>query len=97
MSLEIVRINRLIRKLNKLKRNLKKNNLEHLSKDETLDYLNDSLDLLANDCDSFCLKLKNQDNDLDNHLLRYQYSCNIAKYLLPFYTNFFLDSSIPKI
>ena len=82
---EILKINRLLRKLNKLKRNLQKNKLENLLEDESLEYINDSLQLLADDCDSFCLKLQNQPNNLDKHLIQYRHSCYLAKYLLPFY------------
>lgn len=82
---EILKINRLLRKLNKLKRNLKKSDLDSLPQDGTLEYLHDSLDLLADDCDSFCLQLQKQPNNLKDHLLMYQQSCQQAKYLLPFW------------
>ena len=82
---EILKINRLLRKLNKLKRNLKKNDLDNLPQDGTLEYLHDSMELLSDDCDSFCLQLQKQPNNLQNHLLMYQQSCQQAKYLLPFW------------
>ena len=46
-SIEIVKINRLLRKLNKLKRNLKKAHMDKLPQDECLEYLNDSIDFLS--------------------------------------------------
>ena len=84
-SIEIVKINRLLRKLNKLKKNLKKVDLSQLPQDGCLDYLNDSLDLLSDDCDSICLGLHQKPNNLKNHLIMYQQSCQNAKYLFPYY------------
>lgn len=84
-SIEIVKINRLLRKLNKLKKNLRKTNIVLLPQDGSLEYLNDSLDILSDDCDSMCLALQQKPNNLKNHLIMYQQSCQKAKCLLPYY------------
>ena len=55
---EILKINRLLRKLNKLKRNFKKSDLDNLPQDGTLEYLHDSLVLLSDDFSSFCFQLE---------------------------------------
>ena len=81
-SIEIVKINRLLRKLNKLKRNLKKAHMDKLPQDECLEYLNDSIDFLSDDCDSMCLALQQKPNNLKNHLILYQQSCQQHHHVL---------------
>ena len=96
-SIEIVKINRLLRKLNKLKRNLKKTNMDELPQDGCLEYVNDSIDLLSDDCDSMCLALQQKPNNLKNHLILYQQSCQQAKFLLPYYYNYQWCTNPPQI
>lgn len=97
-SIEIVKINRLLRKLNKLKKNLKKTDIGVLPQDGSLEYLNDSLDILSDDCDSMCLSLQQKPNNLKNHLIMYQQSCQEAKCLLPYYYfNHHWDMETPNL